>query len=124
MARPTKKNPTWAQIKPKRDNPETLRKLDEAFALDATVGEACYYANISQAVYYEWLKERPELVERFARLREKPVLLARQTVVNAFKSNPDIAFRYLERKKKAEFSPKQENDINISWWLTIKWEWQ
>lgn len=106
MARPTKNNPKGEQKSPKL-TPETIRKLEEAFAIDASVKEACYYADISTDTYYRWIKEFPELSDKLERLREKPILKARQTVVKSL-DNPDYAFKYLERKKKDEFSPRQE----------------
>ncbi len=106
MARPTKKNPEGKQKSPKLTE-DTIRKLEEAFAIDASVKEACYYADISTDTYYRWIKEYPELSYKLERLREKPVLKARQTVVRSL-DNPDYAFKYLERKKKDEFSPRQE----------------
>jgi len=94
------------QIKQKLTE-DTIRKLEEAFAIDASVKEACYYADISTDTYYRWIKEFPELSDKLERLREKPVLKARQTVVKSL-DNPDYAFKYLERKKKDEFSPRHE----------------
>jgi hypothetical protein len=94
------------QIKQKMTE-ETLRKLDEVFAIDGSIEEACYYANISPDTYYRWVKEKPELSERFKRLRERPVLKARQTVVKSL-DQPEYAFKYLERKKKNEFAQRTE----------------
>lgn len=102
------------QKKQKLDNPITVKKLEEAFALDCTVSEACFYANISRQSYYDLIKYKPELFDRFEWLRNKPVLLARQEVVKWMRSNPDLALKYLERKRKDEFSTKQET------WLTKK----
>lgn len=81
---------------------DVVRKLEDAFAFDATVEEACLYADISRSTYYDNIKLRPELVDRFEELRERPVLLARQTVVNSLK-DPANAFKYLEKKRKKEF---------------------
>jgi hypothetical protein len=86
---------------------ETVKKLEEAFAIDASIPEACYYADISKQTYYNWIEANPDLKEKFDRLREKPVLKARQTVVGNL-DNPEMALRYLERKRKAEFSVRQE----------------
>ena len=103
------------QVKPKLDNPETVKKLEEAFALDCSIPEACFYANISKQTYYNLLEEKPELLDRFTALREKPVLIARQTVVKACKDNADMALKYLERKRKDEFSLKVEtNNTNVN----------
>ncbi len=106
MARPTKKNPEGKQKSPKLTE-DTIRKLEEAFSIDASVKEACYYADISTDTFYRWIKKYPKLSYKLERLREKPVLKARQTVVRSL-DNPDYAFKYLERKKKDEFSPRQE----------------
>ncbi len=94
-----------------KQSPEAIRKLEEAFALDATIDEACFYADISPDTYYRWIKERPELSERFAALRNKPVLAARQTVLKAIQGgDQDIALKYLERKRSDEFSPKVKQE--------------
>lgn len=106
MARPTKKNPEGKQKSPKLTE-DTIRKLEEAFSIDASVKEACYYADISTDTFYRWIKLYPKLSYKLERLREKPVLKARQTVVKSL-DQPDYAFKYLERKKKDEFSPRQE----------------
>jgi hypothetical protein len=87
--------------------PEVVQKLEEVFAIDGTVEEACFYADIARQTYYEWIKENPAFNDRFTALRERPVLKARQTVVKSL-DNPDNAFRYLERKKKNEFSTRNE----------------
>ena len=54
-----------------------------------------------------YLKEHPETAEHFKRLRNRPVLAARQTVNRAIQKDSDIAFRYLERKRRKEFGPHQ-----------------
>jgi hypothetical protein len=108
MARPCAKNPTGAQKSSKR-TPKVLTKLEEAFAFDCSVGEACFYADISESTYYDWVKDEPELSERFKALRNKPILKARQTVVQGL-NDPKNAQWYLERKLKSEFGTK--TDIN------------
>ena len=86
---------------------DTIKKLEEVFALGGSDSEACFYANISKQTLYNYQKEHPEFVDRKEALKEKPILKARQTVVRSL-DNPDYAFKYLERKKKDEFSPRQE----------------
>lgn len=93
--------------RPSEMTPQALKKLEEVIAMDGTVNEACFYADITPTTYYNWLDKNPELVERFAALRERPVLMARTTVVKALK-DPNHAFRYLERKKKSEFGSSVE----------------
>ena len=92
---------------------ETVGKLRQAFAIDATVEEACFYAGINKTTWYEWVKKNPELSNEIEALRHTPVLTARQTVINAIKTDPDMAMKYLERKRKAEFSTKSEVDNTV-----------
>lgn len=87
--------------------PETVNKLEEVFAIDGSIEEACFYANISRQTYYNWIKDNPEMEDRFDSLRQKPVLKARQAVVKGL-DNFDNGLRYLERKKKLEFSLRTE----------------
>lgn len=98
--------------RPSKMSEEKIKKLEEAFALDCSIGEACFYADISKVTYHNWVNKNPELLNRFDALREKPVLMARQTVVKSLKDNPDMALKYLERKRKAEFSPRIETELS------------
>lgn len=113
MARPTKKNPEGAQISPKR-SPEALLKLEQAFSLGCSDPEACFYAGIAPSTYYLWCKDEPEISERLKALKNKPILLARQKVVDDIKENVDTAKWYLERKCKNEFTTRTENTHNIT----------
>ncbi len=84
----------------------TVKKLEEAFALDCSINEACFYADITKQTFFNWKKRNPKLFDRFEQLREQPVLEARKKVVASVKIDADIAFRYLERKRKDEFGAK------------------
>jgi hypothetical protein len=109
MARPSKNNPTGAQ-KSSKHTPEVIAKLEQAFSIDASIGEACFFADVSVASYHNWCSKDPKLMERFKALRNKPVLLARKTVVDNLK-DVSTAKWYLERKLSAEFST--QNDLGI-----------
>lgn len=98
--------------------PEVVKKLEEAFAIDCSIPEACFYANISKQTYYNWIKMYPELKEKFDRLRNRPILLARQEVVKGLRDNPEFSLKYLERKRKQEFGLRQ--DVGIEGSLNIK----
>lgn len=89
--------------------PECVMKLEEIFALDGTVEEACFFADISRNTFYEWMKEHPELNDRFEALRNNPVLLARRSVIDGL-TDPELALKYLERKRRNEFSTRTETD--------------
>lgn len=94
--------------RPSKMTPEVLGKLEQAFAIDATIEEACFYADINPDTYYAWKKAHPELSERMERLRNTPILAARQTLATAVKSDAQTALKYLERKRRAEFASRQE----------------
>lgn len=101
-----------------------LGKLEQAFGYDMTDEEACLYAGIHPSSLYDYQKNHPEFTERKQALKNTPVLLARETVVKALRdrqittldkkgnkveitipADPEISMKYLERKKKDEFSP-------------------
>lgn len=85
-----------------------LRKLEEAFLLGCTDREACFCAGIMPSTLYEYCKKNTEFSERKELLKEQPVFKARKSVVGALESNPDLALKFLERKKKDEFSLRSE----------------
>jgi hypothetical protein len=93
--------------RPSKMTPDTVKKLEEVFALDGTVAEACFYAEISRETYYTWIEKNKELSDRFEALRQRPFLKARQTIVKSL-DNPQYAFTYMAKKKKDEFSDRTE----------------
>lgn len=98
---------------PYKMKPEVLAKLQQAFAIDATIEEACFYADIDPSTYYRWKKSSPKQCEQLEALRNTPILAARQTLASAVKADPQIALKYLERKRKDEFSLKTEQDVSV-----------
>ena len=80
-----------------------VKKLEEAFSIDASVEEACFYADISRQTYYNNVKEGTPLFDRLTALRQRPVLKARQAVVQKLGESYSNAMDYLKRKKKLEF---------------------
>ncbi len=95
------------------EDPDVVRKLETAFSIDSTVEEACFYAGISRTAYYDNIRERPELADRFDALRNKPVLAARDTIAKSL-NQPQWASWYLSRKRKAEFSERIESDVTTN----------
>lgn len=86
----------------------TVQKLKEAFAFGCTDEEACYYAEIAKQTLYNYQKENPEFIDQKEALKQRPILLARQEVINGLTGNPELALKFLERKKKDEFSLRSE----------------
>ena len=85
-----------------KKTPETVKKLEEVFAIDGTVEEACYYADISKQCLYNWYEDDPKFKIKVDRLRQRPVLKARQEVIKGLNCYSN-AMDYLKRKKKLEF---------------------
>src|SRR3972149_3260101 len=86
---------------------DILAKLETAFSYDCTDEEACFHAGIGTTTLYEYQKNNPEFTERKRALKQRPVLKARETVVKSLEE-VDHAKWYLERKRKKEFSIRQE----------------
>ena len=88
---------------------EVIRKLETAWALDCTDSEAASFADISKASLCEFLQRHPDISERKSRLKEKPVLSARNALHKAINNgNAELALKYLERKCRSEFAMKHE----------------
>lgn len=86
----------------------TVKKLNEAFAFGCTDEEACFYSDISKQTLYNYQKNHPEFIDQKEALKQRPILLARQSVISGLTNDPNLALKFLERKKKDEFSLRQE----------------
>jgi len=91
-----------------KNNETVLQKLCYVWALDGSDSEAAFYAGISPAALSDYLKKNPKVSERKAALKNRPVLKARHAVVSRLGESFDNGLKYLERKRKDEFSPKIE----------------
>lgn len=107
VGRPKKKHPGG---RPTKMTPQTIDKLEQAFSLGCTDIEACLFADISVDLLYKYQRENPEYIKRKEALKENPVLLARTSVVNSLPNSPELALKYLERKRKDEFSTQVNNN--------------
>lgn len=84
--------------------PEILLKIEEVAALDGTVEEMLFFADISKGAYYDYMAVHPEFKARIERLRETSILAARRVVIEKSKESYYTATDYLARKRKREFS--------------------
>lgn len=94
--------------RPTKMTPDTIKKLEEAFALGCTDLEACLYADISSVTLYAYEKKDPEFLNRKTKLKETPVLLARQELIKGLRGNPELSLKYLERKRRKEFAVRTD----------------
>lgn len=109
--RPKKKH---AGGRPTVLTPETIQKLEYAFSMGASDGEACFFADISNTTLYNYQLKNPKFIDRKNRLKENPTFRARVSVVNKLDENPELAMKYLERKRKKEFSLRVENETDLN----------
>jgi hypothetical protein len=97
--------------RPTKVTPEVLAILEDAFLIGHTDTEACLIANIDPATLYRYCKENPDFARRKEELKENQFAIARRTLMKGVKENPELALKFLERKKKAEFGVKTEVDL-------------
>lgn len=90
--------------------PEVIGKLEQAFLLGCTDLEACFFADISKDALYDYQAKTPGFAERKEKLKERPIFLARQSVINQMEDDGDLALKFLERKRKDEFSVKSTTE--------------
>lgn len=89
-------------------NREKVVKLIQGFKMDCKPGELRILAGISKDQYDYFMQVHPEFSAIFEDLRNNPVLKARATVITGIGMDPNIAFKYLERKASDEFKEKKE----------------
>jgi hypothetical protein len=86
-----------------------VTKLEQAWALGCSDVEASLVAGISTGALCRFLKSHPDIAKRKEQLKETPVLEARNALYKQIKKGDGaLALKYLERKKKKEFSVLHE----------------
>lgn len=90
--------------RPRVITPGIVRKLTEAFKLDVTVQEACLYAGIAKDTYYRKLKDSKKFSDEMEQARMYASLVARKSVIRQMQKDGNLALKYLERKRREEFS--------------------
>jgi len=91
---------------------EVLTLLKYSLVMGSTVKEACLFAGISQWNYFDWKKRYPKLFDNIESLKDMPVLKSRFTIWKNL-NTVETAKWYLERKRKDEFSIRNEN-LNLN----------
>lgn len=88
--------------------PEVVKKLRDAFSIDATVEEACLYAGISKQTFYNWKEENGDLFDEMEALRLTPTLAMRQAAVKLGIQSYSTSMDYLTRKRPDEFGNRSK----------------
>lgn len=95
--------------------PETVNKLEQAFALGANDTEACGYAGISRQSYYKQLKSDAEFSDKIARQKTLLPLKAREELHKLIKQGDAKSILWyldrVEKKHKAESSVAVSNAV-------------
>jgi len=105
----------------KRDGPgqptvmtdKTLQLLKDAFLMGCSDVEACLYAEIAPSTLYNYQLIETQYVEQKALWKENTTFRARKNLYNAIvkegtSKDPATSKWFLERKRKQEFSLRQE----------------
>jgi hypothetical protein len=111
-----------SQKKPKRElspigrptvfTPEVVLKLEEAFKMDCTDGEACAYAGIGQATYYAERARNEAFRDRMDRCKEFPFMLAKKTVLTALATDDGaLAIKWLKNRQRDRYHEKVEEVV-------------
>jgi len=91
-----------------KNEKEVIAKLEEVWEIGGSDAEAALHADISTFSLSRYLQAYPKISLRKEALKEKPTLTARREVVKGLQSDPEFSLKYLERKKKNEFSLRSE----------------
>lgn len=92
-----------------KNEKEVITKLEYVWGMGGSDAEAAFFVETSNASLSRYLREHPEIKERKEALKNKPVLLARKNIVKSLEiGDLDTSKWYLERKKKDEFSHRNE----------------
>jgi len=83
-----------------------LLLLEQAFRVGCTVREACIHAGIAGSTFRLYASKFPAFREWSDDLRERPVIIARQTINKALSTSVEAAYLYLRAKRKDEFAEK------------------
>lgn len=81
--------------------------------MGCTIQEMSRFAGIHIDSYFAQCKRSLSFSDRMDMLRESPILEARTTLKTAIKGGDgDLALKYLERKRKTEFSTLQQVEVS------------
>ncbi len=95
--------------RPTKMTDDLVRKLEEIFKIDWTVGEACSRAWIWTTTYYERIEKNKEFADRMSKAQDYPFILARKTLMKGIqKEDTKAAIEYLKRRDK-RYHDKSEN---------------
>lgn len=93
---------------------EYLTNLKPYLEVGCTLHEACINAVVPYTTMVDYIKNDEDIRRKIDRMQNQPLYIARKSVVDKMEFDGDLALKYLERKKKDEFSTKSELDANVT----------
>ena len=101
--------------RPTAMTPAVLAKLELAFSIGASDSEACAQAEINKATYYRKREKDAQFCDRVDTLKETLPMKAKAQLAALIEAgDKQTVLWYLERKRKNEFSLKQEVDVTTA----------
>lgn len=109
-----------------KDYNKVIQLLEYSWAIGASDAEAALVADISTAALSDFLKKNSNISARKEALKNRPVLEARKCLVEAIKTDPELALKYLERVRRKEFSTRaeieHEGHVTLEQLIAATWE--
>jgi len=92
---------------------DVFGKLEEAFAVDASVVEAAIYAGVHHDTVYDYINKNPEYSERIEKLRGLTGLRAKINLNTSIKEGNTHDSKWHLERRDPDYKPKSSQDVNI-----------
>lgn len=89
---------------------EYIGKIKPFLESGCSLHEACLHGIVPYTTIKDYVDKDDEVRKNIERLQNIPILMARQSVNKFMQEDGDLALRFLERRKKDEFSTKHETE--------------
>lgn len=91
---------------------DAIQKLEEAFKWDATIGEACRYAGISESTYYDHYNKNKQFSEKIDRARDFIFELAKKNIERAVsEGDTELSVKLLKMRQNKIYNERTVNEI-------------
>lgn len=91
--------------------PKRKSRLRELAEIDASLPEMAYVVGVSKQTIYNWKENDKEFFDELDRLRAKPLLKVRETIVEKATESYANAMDYAKRKARTEFGDNSNVQI-------------
>lgn len=101
--------------RPTKYTEEIVQKLEVGFSRGYSIAEACSYAGIVKATYFNWVEEYEGFLDRMDIARNSLNMKAKNNIYDEIeKGNIEISKWHLERRAKDEYSTKQNVEAEVN----------